>query len=62
MRLRHRPYSPDWALSDFYLFPGVKEKLKNIRMVDEDDLFDRLQELLNEIPIKELDKGLWRLD
>jgi hypothetical protein len=39
----------------------VKEKLKNIQMIDEDDLFCRLQELLNEMPIKELRKvfGAW---
>jgi D-mannonate dehydratase len=30
----------------------MKEKLKKIRMVDEDDLSHRLQEFLNEIPIK----------
>jgi histone-lysine N-methyltransferase SETMAR len=35
MRLRHPPYSPDLTLIGFYLFPSVKEKLKNIRIVDE---------------------------
>jgi transposase len=35
MRPRHPPYSPDLAPSGFYLFPSVKEKLKNIRMVGE---------------------------
>jgi hypothetical protein len=32
----------------------VKAKLKNIEMVDEEDLFYRLQDLLNDIPIREL--------
>jgi hypothetical protein len=49
-------YSPDLAPSDFYLFSTVKEKLKDIEMVDEVDLFYRLQELLNDIPIRELRK------
>jgi histone-lysine N-methyltransferase SETMAR len=35
MRFRHPPYSPKLAPSDFGLFPGVKEKLKRIRKVDE---------------------------
>jgi hypothetical protein len=35
----------------------VKEKLKDIEMVDEQDLFHRLQELLNGIPIGELRKA-----
>jgi hypothetical protein len=34
----------------------VKEKLKDTEMVDEEDLFYRLQELLNDILIRELRK------
>jgi hypothetical protein len=56
VRLHHPPYSPDLAPSDFYFFLTVKEKLKDIEMVDEEDLFYRLQELLNDIPIRELRK------
>jgi hypothetical protein len=56
MRLQHPPHSPNLAPSDFYLFPTVKEKLKDSEMVDEEDLFYRLQELLNDIPIRELCK------
>jgi hypothetical protein len=55
-RLKHPPYSPDLALSDFYLFPTIKEKPTNIQMVDEEDLFYRLRELLNELPVRELRK------
>jgi hypothetical protein len=55
VRLQH-PYSRDLARSDFYLFPAVKEKLKDIKMVDEEDLFYQLQELLNDTPIRELRK------
>jgi hypothetical protein len=56
LRLRHSPYSPDLAPSDFYLFRTVKEKLKDIAMIDEENLFYRLQELLNDIRIHELRK------
>jgi transposase len=56
MRLRHPPYSPDLALNDFYLFLSMKEKLTNIRMVDEDNFFHRVQDFLNEIPVKDLRK------
>jgi hypothetical protein len=61
IRLQHPPYSPDLAPSDFYLLPTIKEKLKDIQMVDEEDLFDGLQEILNSISRKELDKvfGTW---
>jgi hypothetical protein len=46
---------------DFSLFPTIKERLKNIQMVEEEDLFYRLQELLNGISCKELDQvvGTW---
>jgi hypothetical protein len=56
VRLQHPPYSPDVAPSHFYLFPTAKEKPKDIEMVNEEDLFSRLQELLNDIPIRELRK------
>jgi hypothetical protein len=55
VRFQHQPYSPDLAPSHFYLFSTVK-KLKDIEMVDEKDLFYRLQELLNDIPIRVLRK------
>jgi hypothetical protein len=42
MRLQHPPYAPHLAPSDFYLFPTVKEELKGIEMVDQEDLFYRL--------------------
>jgi hypothetical protein len=56
-RLKHPPYSPDFALRDFYLFPTIKERLTDIQMVDEEDLFSRLRELLNEIRVRELRKA-----
>jgi hypothetical protein len=56
VRLQHPPDSPDLAPSDFYIFQIVKEKRKDMEMVDEGDLFYRLQDLLNDILIRELRK------
>jgi hypothetical protein len=42
IRLKHSPYSPDLAPSDFYLFPTIKERLTNIQMVNDEDFFYRL--------------------
>jgi hypothetical protein len=56
IRLKHPPDSPELAPSDFYLFPTIKERLNDIQMIDEEDLFYRLRELLNEIPVRELRK------
>jgi transposase InsO family protein len=38
-RMSSRPYSPDLAPSDFYLFPTIKEKLERIQVADEDQCF-----------------------
>jgi hypothetical protein len=56
IRLQHPLNSLDLAPSDFYLFLTIKAKPKDIQMVDEKDLFYRLQEILNSISRKELDK------
>jgi hypothetical protein len=56
--LKHLPYSRDLAPSDFYLFSTLKERLKDIEVVDEEDLLNRLKEILNESPRKKLGKVL----
>jgi hypothetical protein len=58
VRIQHSPYSPDLAPSDFDLFSTVKEKLIDNEMVDEEDLLYRLQELLNDISVRESHKVL----
>jgi hypothetical protein len=57
IQFKHLPYSQDLAPSDFYFFRTIKERLTDVQMVDEEDLFYRLSELLNEIPVRELRKG-----
>jgi hypothetical protein len=56
IRLKNFPLSRDLAPSDCYLFPTIEERLTDIQMVDEEDPFYRLRELLNEIPVRELRK------
>jgi hypothetical protein len=55
-RLKHPPYSSDLARSDFYLLPTIKERLKDIQMIDKEDLFYPLKELSKGIPRRELAK------
>jgi hypothetical protein len=50
----HQPYSPDLILSDFYLFPTVKEKLELIQVGDEDEFCECLQEILKGLDQQEL--------
>jgi hypothetical protein len=38
-RMLHSPYSSDLALSDFYLFPTVKEKLERTQVANQDQFF-----------------------
>jgi hypothetical protein len=52
--IAHPPYSSDLALSDFYMFPTVKEKLERIQLADEDQFFECLQEVLRGIDLEEL--------
>jgi hypothetical protein len=61
MQLIHSPYSLNLALSEFYLFPTIKARLKDTQMVDEGGLFYLVKELLNEISRRELAKvfGTW---
>jgi hypothetical protein len=56
VQLQYPPYLPDLAPSDFYSFPTVKEELKDIKMVDEKDLFCWLQAVLIDIPLREFHK------
>jgi hypothetical protein len=52
----HPLYSPNLSQSDFYLFLTLKQKLENIQMVDGDDPFERLQEILMKMAHEELNR------
>jgi hypothetical protein len=54
-RLSHPPTLFAWfGLSNFFLFPTVKEKLERIQMADKDQFFKSLQEILRDIDQEEL--------
>jgi hypothetical protein len=61
VRLKHPLDLPDLATSDCCLSPTIKERLKDIQMVDKQDLVSRLEEFLSGIPRRELAKvfGTW---
>jgi histone-lysine N-methyltransferase SETMAR len=61
IRFKHPPYSPDLAPSLFSFLRTIKERLKDIQMLDEENLFYPLKEFLNGIPRRELAKvfGTW---
>jgi hypothetical protein len=50
------PYSQDLTPSNFYLFPAVNNRIERIDTIDGDYLFETLLEMLQEIPIDELDQ------
>jgi hypothetical protein len=53
-RMPHPLSSPDFARSDFDVFPTVKEKLERIEMADEHEFVECLQEILRDIDQQEL--------
>jgi hypothetical protein len=48
--LEHPPYSPELALSDFFLFPKIKEILKGRYFDDIDDIRSNTTAVLKIIP------------
>jgi hypothetical protein len=48
--LKHPPYSPDLAPSDFLLFPKIKEILKGRNFDDTDDIRSNMTAALKAIP------------
>jgi transposase len=50
-RVRHPPYSPDLAPSDFYLFGYVKHQLRGHEFTEGPELVSAISEILNQISI-----------
>ena len=42
--MKHPPYSPDLAPSDFLLFPEMKSLLRGLRFVNTDVVINKLEE------------------
>ena len=49
-RAPHPAFSPDIAISDFYLFGYVKDQLKGKTFESADSLLDEVTEILSKIP------------
>lgn len=49
-RMKHPPYSPDLSPCDFWLFGYLKEKLKGNHFTCQEDLKNKIIQILNEIP------------
>lgn len=55
-RLEHPPYSPDVAPSDFFLFGYLKDQLQGCEFEDEEQLFEKVSEILYSIPKSTLER------
>ena len=48
--LKHPPYSPDLAPSDFHLFGPMKEHLRRHKFADDDKIMEAVQSWLKAMP------------
>jgi hypothetical protein len=56
LKLDHRPYSPDLAPCEFWLFPELKTSLKDHRFPDIADIQGHATTILQSIPEEEFQK------
>ena len=47
--LQHPPYSPDFAISDFFLFPTVKDHLRGRKFESREELGTAITEALRTV-------------
>ena len=55
------PYIPDLALSDFHLFPKMKEHLSGIRFNNDDEVTDAVQPFLKSMAVNWCDMNIRKL-
>jgi hypothetical protein len=55
----HSPDSPDLALSDFYIFDTIKQRLRGSHGQSFDDLKQNIQAILDIIPLEEIFANFW---
>jgi len=48
--LKHPPYSPDLAPSDFHLFGPIKDHLRGHKFADNNEVMDAVQSWLKATP------------
>jgi len=56
--IEHPPYSPDSALSDFWLFNDIKRRLPDL--ITQENLYGRVTQILKSIPRQEYFKTFVR--
>jgi histone-lysine N-methyltransferase SETMAR len=59
--LDHPPYSPDLALSDYYLFPGLKKQLKGCHFLSDMEVISATETWLDAQPSECFLSGLQKL-
>lgn len=58
----HPPYSPDFAPSDYHLFPKLKEHLSGQCFQSDDEVREEVKRSLNELAAKFYDIGILKLE
>jgi hypothetical protein len=59
--LKHSPYSPDLAPSDFHLFGPMKEHLRDQKFADDNEVMEAVQSWLKAMPKSFLLEGIHKL-
>jgi hypothetical protein len=59
--LKHPPYSPDLAPSDFHLFGPMKEHLRGQKFADDDEVIETVQSWLQATPKNFFLEGIHKL-
>jgi histone-lysine N-methyltransferase SETMAR len=49
VKMEHPPYSPDFAPSDYYLFPKLKGHLRGLRFSSDEYLKEAVEEFFEEL-------------
>ena len=60
--LEHPPYSPDLALSDYHLFPGLKKQLKGCHFSSDTEVIAAMETCLDGQPSEFFLSGLQKLE
>jgi len=59
-KMDHPPYSPDLAPCDFWIFPNLKNALKEQRFADLSDIQHNMKMLLRGIPENDFEDCFWQ--
>lgn len=62
VELRHPPYSPDLAPSDFYLFPKLKKHLRGRQFSSDEELKETISEFFEGLPKEFFSEGIALLE